>query len=70
MPPFVLTKCPTCQHRNRFDLAELKSANTVAYKMFDLRGLINDEEEFSVTCKHCGRKFKFTVKGGKDAEEK
>ena len=70
MPPFVSTECPNCQKHNRFDLAELKSTNIVAFKRIDLRSLMDDEEEFSVTCKHCGRKFKFTVRGGNDDEEK
>lgn len=70
MPPFVATECPNCRKRNRFDLAELKSTDIVAFKRIDLHSLIGDEEEFSVTCQHCGRKFKFTVKGGKHGEEK
>jgi len=70
MPPFVATECPNCRKRNRFDLAELKSTDIVAFKRIDLHNLMDDEEEFSVTCQHCGRKFKFTVKGGKGGEEK
>lgn len=70
MPPFISTKCPKCKHNNRFDLAELKSRNTVAFKFFSVRSLISEEEEFSVTCQQCGCKFKFTAKGEKDAEKK
>jgi len=70
MPPFVLTKCPNCSHSNRFDLAEMKDINTTAFKLFDLRSLISNDEEFIETCKKCGHKFKFTVKGAKDGKEK
>ena len=71
MPPFVSTKCPNCKHQNRFDFAELKKTDTMVLKELTRHYVIgSDEEEFSVTCQHCGRKFKFTVKGGKDGEEK
>lgn len=70
MPPFALAKCPACKHINRFDLAELRSNDTVAFKFFKLPTLTNKDEEFSVTCKQCGRKFKLTWKGGDDDEEK
>lgn len=70
MPPFVSTECPNCQHRNRFDLAELKKTNTMVLKNLLLQGIGDEDEDFSVTCQHCGRKFKFTVKGGKDGKEK
>lgn len=69
MPPFVSTMCPNCQKRNRFDLAELKKTDTMVLKNLTLYHA-SEDEEFSVSCQHCGRKFKFTVKGGKDGEEK
>ena len=70
MPPFASTKCPNCKQSNRFDLAELKSNNTMVLKSLSLRNVSFESEEFSVTCQHCGRKFKLIVKGGKDGEEK
>ena len=70
MPPFVSAKCPTCTRSNRFDLAELRSKDTVFFKFFGTPKLTNAEEEFSVTCEQCGHKFKLTVKGGKDDEKK
>ena len=70
MPPFVNTQCPNCQHRNRFDLAELNRTDTMLLKNFLLQSTSIEDEEFSVTCQHCGRKFKFTVKGGKDGKKK
>lgn len=69
MPPFVSTNCPNCQNHNRFDLAELKKNDTMLMKNLLLQDISN-AEEFSVTCQHCGRKFKFTVKEGKDDKEK
>lgn len=66
MPPFVSTECPHCKHQNRFDLAELKKTNAMMYKKITRHYETNNDEEYSVTCSHCGRKFKFTVKGGKD----
>ena len=69
MPPFVSTKCPNCQHGNRFDLAELKRTDTMVMKNLTLHSAVADEE-FSVTCQHCGRKFKLTVKGGENAKKK
>jgi hypothetical protein len=70
MPPFFSTECPHCKQQNRFDLAELKRTNTVAYKSFDTRSLTGSAEEFSVACSHCGRKFKLLVRGGKDGKQK
>jgi RNase P subunit RPR2 len=70
MPPFLSTECPNCRKRNRFDLAELKRTDTMVLKKITLYRVSDDDEEFSVTCQHCGRKFKFIVKGGKDGEEK
>lgn len=69
MPPFVTTECPKCKHSNRFDLAELRSKDTVAYKFFDVRSLTSKEEEFSVTCQQCGCRFKLTVKEGQNGTE-
>ncbi|MBI3340112.1 MAG: hypothetical protein HY022_08280 [Chloroflexi bacterium] len=70
MPPFVSTECPHCQKRNRFDLAELNKTDTMVMKNILLHVVSDDDEEFSVTCQHCGRKFKLTMRGGKDGEEK
>lgn len=68
MPPFVSTQCPTCKKGNRFDLAELKRTNTTIYrdpKPDDILDRITeDEEELTVICQHCGRKFKITVRKG------
>jgi len=68
MPPFVSTECPNCKKNNRFDLAELKDTSTTVFKnpkLDDILGRITeDEEELTVTCQHCGRKFKITVKKG------
>lgn len=69
MPPFASTKCPNCKQSNRFDLAELKSNNTMVLKSLSIRSASSESEEFSVTCQHCGRKFKLIVKGEKDAKE-
>ena len=70
MPPFVVTKCPNCNKSNRFDLAELKKTDTMLFKNLTLHTATESEEEFSVTCQQCGRKFKVTVKGGQDGSEK
>lgn len=70
MPPFVSTTCPHCRKRNRFDLAELKKTDTMVMKKITVYRAVYADEEFSVICRHCGHKFKFTVKGGKDGEEK
>jgi redox-regulated HSP33 family molecular chaperone len=70
MPPFILTDCPYCRKGNRFDQAELKKTNTMVMKNILLHVVSDADEEFSVTCQHCGRKFKFTLKGGRDGEEK
>jgi RNase P subunit RPR2 len=70
MPPFVTTKCPSCKKSNRFDLAELKTTNTMVFKKLTLHSAVVNEEEFSVTCQQCGRKFKFALKGDENGEEK
>lgn len=67
MPPFVSTECPNCRHQNRFDLAELKKNDTNLVKGFNYRG---NDDEIAVTCQHCGRKFKFTLKGGEHGTQK
>ncbi len=69
MPPFANTECPHCGHRNRFDLAELRKSDGYIYKGTVFRGA-EESEDFSVTCDKCGRLFKLTVKGGKNAKEK
>ncbi len=69
MPPFFAKECPHCNKSNRFDLAELKKTNGMVFKKIDLYSISDGGEEFSVTCQHCGHKFKLTVKGGKSAEE-
>ena len=60
MPPFVSTECPNCQHHKRFDLAELRKNDGVAYKGTVYRAA-ESAEEFFVTCEKCGREFKFPV---------
>lgn len=69
MPPFVNTNCTKCKHPNRYDLAELRKKGNSLDKMVVYReGLSakSGEEEFEVTCEHCGQKFKFKVTGGSD----
>jgi hypothetical protein len=68
MPPYVVTKCPNCKKGNRFDLVDLKKTNTMIFKKITVYSPTEGEEEFSPTCQHCGRKFKFTVKGEKDGK--
>jgi len=63
MPPFVNTNCTHCEKPNRFDLAELRKIDASLVKGVTYRGDEKDEE-FEVTCQHCGRKFKFPLKGG------
>lgn len=70
MPPFVSTKCPNCQKPNRFDLVELKNSNSSVLKKISVFTTAGEDEEFTVTCKNCGHKFKFTVEGGKNDKEK
>lgn len=69
MPPFVSTKCPNCQKPNRFDLAELKNNSSSVLKKISLFSTASEDEEFTETCKNCGHKFKFTLKGGTDEKE-
>lgn len=69
MPPFVSTECPNCQHRNRFDLAELRKNDASLVKDIMYRGNEKDDE-IVVTCQHCGRKFKFMLKGGEHGTKK
>lgn len=70
MPPFVNTNCSheKCRKPNRFDLAELRKSNGGIYKAYIIRGEDSDEE-FEVTCKICGRKFKILVKGADDGKK-
>ncbi len=70
MPPFVNTHCTNCSKPNRFDLAELRKEDGSVFK--DALSSREDKsiEEFTVTCQHCGRKFKLTVKGGDDGKKK
>ena len=55
---------------NRFDLAELRKEDGSLVKGIVYRRKEKAEEEFVVTCQHCGRKFKFLVKGGDDGKKK
>lgn len=70
MPPFINTECTNCTKPNRFDLAELRKEDGSLVKGIVYRGEQKNEEEFVVTCQLCGRKFKFTVKGGDDGKKK
>lgn len=70
MPPFVNTQCTKCSKPNRFDLAEFRKEDGSLVKGVVFRGEEKNDEEFEVTCHHCGRKFKFTVKGGSDGKKK
>jgi RNase P subunit RPR2 len=65
MPPFLNTQCVHCQKNNRFDIAEILKENGKTAKGVIYRGENKPVEEVVVTCQHCGRKFKVTVKGGK-----
>lgn len=56
MPPFVSTECPFCKRKNRIDLAGIKNKLAVVYRGDE------DKQEYSVTCEHCGHKFKIAVK--------
>ena len=71
MPPFVNTHCSNCSKLNRFDLAELRKEGGSLFKEV-LSGRENKStKEFTVTCQHCGRKFKLTtIKGGDDGKKK
>lgn len=64
MPPFVNAQCTNCSKPNRFDLAELRKEGGSLVKGVVFREEKKGNEELEVTCQHCGRKFKFTVKGG------
>lgn len=64
MPPFVNTRCINCSKPNRFDLAELSKESGSLMKKFIFRGDEKAEQEFEVTCQHCGRKFKFKAEVG------
>lgn len=68
MPPFVNTECAHCKKPNRFDLAELRKGGGSIFKGTVYRQ-IQDQEEFEVTCQHCGRKFKILMKGVDDDKE-
>jgi hypothetical protein len=70
MPPFINTNCAFCTKPNRFDLAELRKENGSLVKGTVYHREDENTEEFEETCQHCGRKFKFTVKGGNDGREK
>ncbi len=69
MPPFINTDCAHCGKPNRFDLAELRKNDGSLVKGVLYRG-DKDDEVFEETCQHCGRKFKFPVKGGNDGKKK
>lgn len=69
MPPFVNTKCVTCSKSNRFDLAELRKENNASARGILFRGEEKNDEQFIVTCQHCGKEFKFTLRGDNNGEE-
>jgi len=69
MPPFINTDCTHCGKPNRFDLAELRKNDGNLIKGVVYRG-DKDDDVLEVTCQHCGRKFKFTVKGGDNDTKK
>lgn len=69
MPPFVSAECtnPKCNHKNRYDLAELKKegglnydGNGTVYRTIETDDEFADEE-FVVVCEKCGQRFKITV---------
>jgi RNase P subunit RPR2 len=62
MPPYVSAECtnPKCNHKNRYDLAELKKDQGVLHKGTIYRAIETDEE-LVVTCEKCGQRFKITV---------
>jgi len=62
MPPFVNAECTNeeCKHKNRYDLAVLKKDGGTLHKGTVYRAIETDEE-LTVTCKKCGRRFKITV---------
>lgn len=68
MPPFINTRCVNCSKPNRFDLAELSKESGSLMKKIVFRGDEKAEQEFEVICQHCGRKFKFTWKGGNNGK--
>ena len=68
MPPFAPAECPHCRHRNRYDIAELKKKDGHINKGIIYRS-VEQDEEFEVTCENCGRSFKLTLKGGRNAKE-
>lgn len=65
MPPFINTDCPHCHKLNRFNLAELKNNNANITKGVIYRAVYR-EEEFEVSCQHCGREFKFSLEVNDD----
>ena len=69
MPPFVNPDCPHCGKKNRFDLAELRKEDGMVMKHLTLQSAMQPEE-FSVTCQHCGRKFKVTEEVGSRGKKK
>lgn len=68
MPPFINTKCTNCSKPNRFDLAELRKKGGTIFKDVFSNRQGGSNEEFTVTCQHCGRKFKIVVKGEDNGE--
>ncbi len=60
MPPFISAECPKCNHKNRYDLAELKKDGGYLYKG-TVHRLVEADEELAVTCEKCGGRFKITV---------
>ncbi|MDI6770932.1 MAG: hypothetical protein QMD04_14835, partial [Anaerolineales bacterium] len=62
MPPFVSARCtnPSCNNKNRYDLAELKKDKGSLHKAIVYRAIESDEE-LIVTCEKYGQRFKITV---------
>ena len=62
MPPFVTAECTNlkCNHKNRYDLAELKKGGGYLYKG-TVHRLVETDEELAVVCEKCGQRFKITI---------
>lgn len=69
MPPFVNAKCVYCSKSNRFDFAELRKENNTSVRGILFRGEEKNDEQFTVTCQHCGKEFKFILRGDNNGEE-
>lgn len=58
MSEYVFPRCPHCNHKNTFDLEELRRKSGLAHRA------IEETEEFWETCASCGRRFKFRARKG------